>query len=397
MRMRFDRMEWAGSLGDLGTLLPLSFALIMINGLSATGLFLSVGLMYVIGGLYYGIPIAVQPMKVVSAYAVGMALSAQVVTASGMLLAVLLLVLGATGLVDFVARVVPRAVVRGVQLSTGVLLLSKGVRMVIGTSPFQTMQGAAEPFLAISSIGPVPMSLIFGLGFAVVALLLLNSKRYPAGLVVVGFGAVAGALFGAWRELGGVDLGFHLPEILPFGFPTGADFSFALFALVLPQVSMTVGNAVIAYRDLSNEYFGKESLKVTDRAVCISMGLANVFSALVGGMPMCHGAGGLAAHYRFGARTNGANLIIGAAFIVLAILFGPGSVNALHLLPMGVLGVLLIFSGIQLALTVRDMRARTDLFIIVVMLGITLTANLAWAFGVGIALWHLFRKLNLTA
>lgn len=391
MQMRFNRMEWAGSVGDLGTLLPLAFAMIMINGLSATGLFLTIGLMYIIGGFYYRVPIAVQPMKVVSAYAIAQALSPGVITASGMLLAAFLLVLGSTGLVDHVARIVPRAVIRGVQMTTGILLLSKGAQMIVGTSSFQSMRGAVEPFLSVQALGPIPMSLGIGAIFTVITLFLLNSRRFPAGLVVVVVGIVVGIMFGAWRELTRVHPGFYLPQFMPFGMPTGIDFSFALLVLVLPQVPMTMGNAVIANRDLSFEYFGDESRRVTDRALCMSMGIANVFSALVGGMPVCHGAGGLAAHYRFGARSNGSNLIIGGFFVVLAVVLGPGSVNALHLLPMGVLGVLLFFSGAQLALTIMDVDARSDLFIIVVMLGITLTTNLAWAFGIGICLNYVFR------
>jgi len=395
MRISFNRMEWAGSVGDLGTLLPLAFAMIMINGLSATGLFLSIGLLYVLGGMYYRVPIAVQPMKVISAYAIAQALSPGVITASGMLMAAFLLVLGTTGLVDFVAKVVPKAVIRGVQMTTGVLLLSKGVQMVVGTSGFQVMRHGVEPFLSVQAVGPVPMSLVIGAVFLLITLFLLGSKRFPAGLVVVVFGALVGVIFGAWRELHGVVPGFYMAQFMPFGMPTGVDFSFALLVLVLPQVPMTMGNAVIANRDLNNEYFGEEGRRVTDRALCISMGLANAFAALVGGMPICHGAGGLAAHYRFGARTNGSNLIIGGAFVALALLLGPGSVNALHLLPMGVLGVLLFFSGAQLALTIMDVESRRDLFIVVIMLGITLPTNLAWAFGVGIALHHIFRKGDL--
>ncbi|QJB56987.1 putative sulfate/molybdate transporter [Pseudodesulfovibrio sp. zrk46] len=395
MRISFNRMEWAGSVGDLGTLLPLAFAMIMINGLSPTGLFLSIGLLYVVGGLYYRVPIAVQPMKVVSAYAIAQALSPGVITASGLLMAAFLLVLGTTGLVNHVAKIVPKAVIRGVQLTTGVLLLSKGVQMVVGSSGFQAMRGSVEPFLAIQSIGPIPMSLVIGATFLLVTMFLLGSRRYPAGLVVVVCGALAGAALGAWRELATLSPGLHFPEFMPFGIPTGADFSFALLALVLPQVPMTMGNAVIANRDLSFEYFGEESRRVTDRNLCLSMGFANVFAALVGGMPICHGAGGLAAHYRFGARTCGSNIIIGVAFLLLALLLGSGSVNVLHLLPMGVLGVLLFFSGTQLALTILDVESRTDLFLIVAMLGITLPTNLAWAFGAGIVLHHIFRKGNV--
>lgn len=395
MEIRFNRMEWAGSVGDLGALLPLAFAMIMINGLSPTGLFMSVGLLYIIGGFYFGVPIAVQPMKVVSAYAIAQALSPSVITASGMLLSGLLLFLGLTGLVDFVARIVPRSIIRGVQLSTGILLLTKGATLVMGTNSFQVLRGAVEPFLSVQAIGPVPLSIAIGTVFSVITLFLLNSKRFPAGLVVVLFGALCGVALGAYKSIGDITPGFHLPEFLPFGLPTATDFTFALFALVLPQIPMTVGNAVIANRALSHEYFGNDNGRTSDRSLCVSMGLANAFTSLVGGMPICHGAGGLAAHYRFGARTHGANLIIGGLFVVLAVLFGAESVNIFYLIPMGVLGALLLFAGAQLALTIQDVTARTDLFIILLMLGVTLASNLAWAFGVGVVLHHALRLGNI--
>ena len=146
---------------------------------------------------------------------------------------------------------------------------------------------------------------------------------------------------------------------------------------VLPQLPMTLGNAVLAYTDLSKEYFREQSVKVTNRKVCVSMALANFFSFFVGGMPMCHGAGGLVAHYRFGARTAGSNLIIGVVFAVMALVLGPHIIDVLHLLPMSILGVLLVFAGSQLALTVMDLNTRKEYFTATLILGITLASNLA--------------------
>ncbi len=395
MRISFNRMEWAGSVGDLGAMLPLAFAMIMVNGLSATGLFLTVGLFYLVGGMYYRVPIAVQPMKVVSAYAIAQSLSPAVISASGMIIAALMLFLGTSGLVSRAARLIPLPVIRGVQVSTGILLLLKGVHLAAGTSGLQETLGKVEPFLSYQALGPIPLSVVFGIVFGIVTLKLINSKRVPAGLVVVGFGAILGGVLGAWRGLADLSLGFHLPQLLPFGFPSGDEFSFALLALVLPQIPMTLGNAVIANRDLSYEYFGDEGRRVTDRALCISMGIANAFAALVGGMPVCHGAGGLAAHYRFGARTCGSNLIIGVIFVLLAIGFGAQSVKVLQLIPMGVLGVLLVFAGVQLILSVRDQTARAAQAVIVLMLAITLVSNLAWAFGAGILLSMFLAKFKV--
>ena len=396
VRISFNRMEWAGAVGDLGALLPLAFAMIMVNGLSATGLFFSVGLFYLIGGTYYRVPIAVQPMKVVSAYAIAQSLSPTVITGSGFIIAALMLFLGLSGLVKKAARLIPLPVIRGVQVSTGILLLLKGLYLAAGTSSLQAAQGKVEPFLAFQSIGPLPLSAFFGIIFGFITFKLINNKRLPAGLVVVGCGAVLGGSLGAWQGLADLSFGFHIPQFLPFGFPTADDFSFALLALVLPQIPMTLGNAVIANRDLSYEYFGDEGRRVTDRALCISMGIANAFAAFVGGMPLCHGAGGLAAHYRFGARTCGSNLIIGGLFVLLAVGFGAGSVKVLQLIPMGVLGVLLVFAGVQLILAMRDMTARSARTVIAVMLGITLASNLAWAFGAGILLSVIFSRFKVS-
>jgi MFS superfamily sulfate permease-like transporter len=158
---------------------------------------------------------------------------------------------------------------------------------------------------------------------------------------------------------------------------------------------MTIGNAVIANRDLSHDFFGSRSRRVTDRALCISMGLANACAAFLGGMPLCHGAGGLAAHYRFGARTGGSNLFIGGGFLVLALLFGVGIVRIMHVIPMAALGVLLIFAGWQLAMRIMDMKERGDYFVVLVMVSISLVFNLAWAFGVGLVVaWMLKRRRN---
>jgi len=382
LRFKFDRMELAGSLGDLGTLLPIAIAMVLFNGLSPMGLFLSIGVFYVLSGTYYGVTVPVQPMKVIGAYAIATAMSPDQILASSLLMGVFLMVVGLTGAIDIIRRITPKSVIRGVQLSTGALLISGGVKFMIGTSKYQALQQAVEPYLAVQSIGPVPVSLVIGALAGLVTLLLLDNKRFPAGLIVVAGGIVAGLVLGARVDLGG-GIGIYLPEILPFGFPGKADFTFALFALVLPQLPMSLGNAVLAYTDLSKEYFGSRSAKVTNRSVCVSMALANFFSFCLGGMPLCHGAGGLAAHYRFGARTAGSNVMIGMFFVVLAILLGNNIVDLLNLLPMSILGVLLLFAGAQLTLTIMDLDNRKDYFIATLILGITLASNLAAGFVAG--------------
>jgi SulP family sulfate permease len=389
-------MEVAGSLGDLGTVLPLAIGMIIVNGLDPSGLFLSAGLFYIFTGLYFGITTPVEPMKVIGAYAIATAMSPQQIMASGILMGVCLMVIGATGAITFIGKYTPKAVIRGVQLSTGTLLMAEGIKFMIGKTRLQVLHQIAEPYLAVQQIGPIPVGLVIGIIGAVLTLLLLENKRMPAGLMIVATGILIGLLMGTRQGLGDIRPGLYLPRILPLGFPEGPDFTFALMALVLPQMPMTIGNAVIAEMDLSISYFGTAARRVTGRALCVSMALGNFLSALLGGMPLCHGAGGLAAHYRFGARSAGSNLIIGAIFILLTLLLGNHILALFNLIPMAILGVLLLFSGSQLALTVLDIKERKEMFVVVTILGITLASNLAAGFIVGIAIAYLLRSQKFT-
>ncbi|MDD4649681.1 MAG: putative sulfate/molybdate transporter, partial [Desulfoplanes sp.] len=159
----FNRMELSGAFGDLGTLLPLAIGMIMLNGLSPSGMFLAIGLFYIFSGMYYGVTVPVQPMKVIGAYAIAMGLSGSQIAASGLLVAVILLVVGGTGAITLIGRYVPKPVIRGVQMATGTLLMTQGVRFVAGTSTFQLLQGAAEPYLSLQSLGGIPSGIIMGI------------------------------------------------------------------------------------------------------------------------------------------------------------------------------------------------------------------------------------------
>ncbi len=146
---KFDRLEFAGSLGDLGTLLPLAIGMILINGFQPTGLFFTIGIYYIFAGIYFGITVPVQPMKVIGAYAIATAMTASQITAAGYLMGFILLIIGMTGTVSLIGRYIPLSVIRGVQLSTGILLMVQGIKMMLGTSTIQKIHQMAEPYLAI--------------------------------------------------------------------------------------------------------------------------------------------------------------------------------------------------------------------------------------------------------
>lgn len=392
---KFNRMEFSGSLGDLGTLLPLSIGMIMVNGVSVTGIFFTIGLFYICAGLYFGVPVPVQPMKAISSYAIATGVSASQISGSAALICLLLFVIGISGSIDLIGKIIPKSVIRGIQLSTGTLLMMQGIRLITGQSSQQLAAGSAEPFLNISNFGPVPVGICFGILGALIILGLMHNKKYPAALVLIAVGSIIGLAFSKSGTITDLSFGFHLPELLPLGMPTQADLVIAFFVLVLPQLPMTIGNAIIANADLSREYFAEKSHKVTYKTTTLSMAFANGVCFLLGGIPLCHGAGGLAAHYKFGARTGGSNIIIGMIFLISALFLGQQALSLVQLLPLSILGVLLIFAGGQLGLTILDMKMRSEMFVVVLILSITLCSNLSWGFAVGLISAHVLQRGNI--
>jgi SulP family sulfate permease len=395
-RYRFNRMELAGALGDLGTILPLGIGMIVINGLDPLALFACVGIYYLFSGMYFGVTMPVEPMKVIGAYAIATGIAAPQIFAASLINGLFLLVVGVTGAITLIGKYTPKPVIRGVQLSTGVLLVSQGVKMMLGSSQFQVIRRAAEPYLSLQHLGPLPIGILIGVVLGFLTLLLLDNRKLPAALVVVFIGLILGLILGTHEGLDKLVLGINIPRLLPSGIPPWADFATALFVLAIPQLPMTIGNSVIATGDLAKEYFGESSKKVTYPALCMSLATANIMSFFFGGMPMCHGAGGLASRFRFGARTAGSNIISGILFLLLALLLGSHALSVVYLIPMSALGVLLVFAGSQLALTILDLKGRKDLFVPLMMVGITLASNLAVGFIAGIALAYALKSERLT-
>lgn len=384
-------MELSGSLGDLGALLPLIVGMVMVNHMSVTGIFCTIGLFYIFAGLYFRVPVPVQPMKAISAYAIATGATAVQVSGSAGLVCLLLFIIGATGTIDLVGKLIPKSVIRGIQLATGILLMTQGVKLICGKSALQLDSGLVEPFYSLQTVATLPLSIVVGAIGAVLIMFLLRNKDFPAALTLIVVGLILGLFLAKPELLAQIQPGFHLPNILPFGLPMGADLTIAFFVLVLPQVPMTIGNAIFASTDLSVDYFGEQAKKVTYRATTLSMAFANGVAFLLGGIPLCHGAGGLAAHYKFGARTGGSNIIIGTLFLLLAFFFGPSALALMQLLPLSILGVLLVFTGLQLGLTILDMFNRNDMFVVLLILAVTLSTNLAWGFGTGLAVAHLLK------
>ncbi len=361
---RLNRNEIAGSLGDLGTFLPLLVGMAAQNGLDFAAALFFAGLFNIVTGLTFSIPMAVQPMKAIAAVALTEGLTVPQILAAGATVSLVILVLGVTGLIDWLNRVVPKSVVRGLQLALGLSLLMKGMQMVVGTNQWFA-----------------PDSYLTGILAALVVLLLFFSRRVPAALVLFGIGLI----LAVWTHpgiVGSVGFGFTLPSWTP---PAWEDFVTAFPKAALPQIPLTTLNSVIAVCALSADLFPDR--RAEPRKVAVSVGLMNLVACWFGGMPMCHGAGGLAGQYRFGARTNGSILFLGVVKMVLAVLLGASLMALCRAFPASVLGVLLSFAGMELALVCRDQTSRTDAFAMLLTAAACMALdNIALGFLLGLAM-----------
>ena len=347
----------------------------MVNrcGLQLVPTLIGTGLMNIVSGLLFRIPMPVQPMKAIAAVAIAEGLNEGQILSAGIITAAVILLLGVTGLINALARAIPRSVVRGLQLALGLKLLTHGFGLIAET---QQLFGWD--------------SIAMGVLCAALVLAFYFSTRVPGALMVFGIGLLV-LLAANPNLITQTQLGFswswpQLGEIETWksGLMRGA----------VPQIPLTMLNSVIAVCALSLDLFPNQP--AAPRRVATSVALMNIVCCPFGAMPMCHGAGGLAAQYRFGARTGGSVILLGAAKITLALAFGGSFLLWLQAYPKSVLGVLLLFSGLELALVCRDQRTRVDYFVMLITAGACLAVNTALGFVVGwlmaaLLIWGVFR------
>lgn len=370
-RNRFDRMEWAGAFGDLGTLLPFVVGYLGVLKMDPFGVLLAFGIAMVACGAYYKTPFPVQPMKAIAAIAITQttqtaAITPAVVYGASLATGLFWLTLGMTGAASRITTLVPRPVVVGIILGLGMSFMLEGVKMM------------ASQWLVAT------------LGLAG-TLLLLSNRRVPVIFLLLLFGAICGALMhpGAVRELSQASLELRAPTFALLGMSWN-DFLVGTVFLALPQLPLTLGNAVIAVREENNRLFPDRP--VTDKGVTISTGLMNLAASALGGVPMCHGAGGMAGHVAFGAKTGGALIILGATLLVLALLFSNFIIALFQLFPAAILGIVLFITGAQLALGSRRFsKDRGDLFVTLITAAFAMW-NVGVAFLIGIAGAFLVRR-----
>lgn len=302
--------EFIAAGADLGTFLPLALGLIVINKVNPTSLFLAAGILYISAGIYFRIPIPVQPLKATSALAMALGAASSTITAVCFFTAFALAMVRFLNLDKTIARLFSRPIIRGIQLGLAFILIRTGLKLIFG----------------------------------------------PA---------------------------------IPTGFPASAqslDIGQAFFLLFLPQFPLTLANSVYATSETAKVYFKDQAERVTPRALVTSLGIANLFSGLIGGLPLCHGSSGITAHYRFGGKSGVCSIFAGLIFILLAFTFKIGIGNLISFIPFWLLGLSLIYIGIRHGALIRDIIfVPQELSVtLIIALYSLIFGNLAVAFGIGI-------------
>lgn len=411
------RSKWAelnGAMGDLGTYIPIVLALTLVSDLNLGTTLMFTGMYNIVTGAVYGVPMPVQPMKSIAAVAISNSSEFGVpeIMAAGICTGGILLILGVTGLMQLVYRLIPLSVVRGIQLSQGLSFAMTAVKYIRKVQNFSKSKsnrdrhwlGLDGLILAIvcacfiivvngageeggeresdnnSSLGDNERpkrtrlrGIIASLPSAFMVFLLgvvLAFIRRPKVVSDIKFGPssieVVKISKQAWKE----------------GFIMGT----------IPQLPLSILNSVIAVCKLSSDLFPGKDFSAT--SVSVTVGLMNLLGCWFGAMPCCHGAGGLAGQYKFGGRSGGCVALLGAAKLVLGLVLGSSLVMVLDAFPIGVLGVLLLFAGIELAMTSRDMNTKEDSFVMLICTAVSLVgSSAALGFVCGMVV-HLLLKLR---
>ncbi|MDX2184556.1 MAG: putative sulfate/molybdate transporter [Gemmatimonadaceae bacterium] len=346
--LRFDRREWGGAIGDLGTDLPLLFVLITALDLNGRNVLWTFGAMQIASGLFYRMPMPVQPLKAMATIAAAGGITAATFAAGGLVIGGLMLALVLTGTLERLAKWVPLVAVRGLQLGLAIQLFRISPTLLNGGSYYFIPEWSS----------PVVGALV-----AVIALAMRGNTKVPAAVVIIPIALVMFVLEGPPKD----PLRLTPVEAFPDEFLTLSALKDGLLLLALPQIGLSLGNAVIATRQVARDLFPDRAPSATTLGGTYAA--MNLVAPFLGGIPTCHGSGGIAGHYAFGGRTGGSVIIYGAGYLLLGALFAVDAEFALALLTPPVLGGLLVVEA--LAMTQLAFRVeRTPLQIgIVLVLG----------------------------
>jgi len=345
-RARFDRNEFSGAFGDIGTDFTLIVGMILAAKLDVASVLIMYGLMQLFTGLLYGMPMPAQPLKAMAIIVIAQKLNGNILYAAGLAIGVVMLLLTVTGLIDWIARAVPKTVVRGIQFGLGMQLA----------------------YLALKDYVPADGRWGYALAGAafLLTILLLGNRRFPPALFVIALGIIYAVIFKfGGASLPGHGFGIRLPQ---FHIPVWADIVTGFLLLTLPQIPLSLGNSILATRQVSEDLFPERH--VTIKKISMTYSVMNLVNPFFSGVPTCHGSGGIAGHYAFGGRTGGSVITYGMIYLSLGLFFSGGFASAVKLFPLPILGIILLFEALALMKLVRDTMGKPGDFALVILVGL---------------------------
>jgi len=328
-RIHLDRNELAGAFGDIGTDLPLVIGMILASGLDSASVLITYGIMQLLTALTYGIPMPVQPLKAVALIVITQHIAPGIIYGGGLAIGVVMLLLSVTGLVDLIAKYIPKVVVRGIQFGLGIQL---------------AMVALKEYVIADSYTGYWLAGITF-----VITIILIGNRKYPPAIFII----IAGIIYAIIFHFNNFNLVHSISIAIPKLYtPTWSDILTGFLILALPQIPLSIGNSIIATHQIAHDLFPEK--KITVKKISLTYSIINIINPFFGGVPTCHGSGGMAGHYAFGARTGGSVMIYGLMYLTLGMFFSGSFEQIVKIFPLPVLGVILLFEAITLMIFIKD-------------------------------------------
>lgn len=344
--LQFNRNELAGAFGDIGTDFPLIVAMILAADLHAPSVLIVFGLMQVFTGVVYRMPMPVQPLKAMAAIVITQQVAGNVLLGAGLAIGIVMLILSLTGALDKLAKFVPKVVVRGLQLGLGISLCALAFKKYI---PADDLPGY-----------------ILALGAFVLIIAFLDSKRFPAAILVIVLGFIYAFAFKVEFSSIAQAVGFHLPQL---HVPDTEALWKGFLLLAIPQIPLSLGNSILATKQVSNDLF-PERTDMTIKRIGLTYSFMNLVVPFFSGVPVCHGSGGMVGHYAFGGRTGGSVVLYGLLYLGIGVFFGERFGEIIQVFPLPVLGVILMFEGAALMLLIKDVVSDRKGFVIAVLVGV---------------------------
>jgi len=328
-KIRINRNELSGAFGDIGTDLPLIIGMILASGLDTASVLMTYGLMQVLTAFVYGIPMPVQPLKAVAMIVIAQKLSPDLIYGGGWAIGLVMMILTLTGLIKWIARIIPKVVVRGIQFGLGIQLSMIALKDYVMSDSYQGY-------------------LIAGIAF-IFSIFLIGNRKYPPALFVIGAGILYSVLLnsGTFQSIQLVQVSLpamHTPE--------WSDLVSGFLILALPQLPLSIGNSILATKQIVEDHFPEKKISV--QKISFTYALINLINPFLGGIPTCHGSGGIAGHYAFGGRTGGSVFIYGMLFLILGLFFSDSFSVIVNIFPLPVLGIILLFEGLWLMVYIKD-------------------------------------------